>query len=309
MPPWKKVTNSLIWLGLLLPFALYGLQISQRPSRSAIAPKPLFQGITYSRQIKQQPRPQTVHIVEIDLTAPGLKPLATPSQSGAVAYEGKTVPTETLAQRTSDFVETQGVQLAINGNFFYPFREVTPWNFYPHLGDGVNTIGIAMSDGKLVSPPQENWISLCLMDGQAEIRADGDCRHSLQALAGKMVVLENGAPTEAATQQIAKDGAKPYPFNIVGLDTTGTQLWLVLVDGKQPLYSEGMTMEEVLDLLQELGVETALQLDGGGSTTVAMDTPSGAKVLNVPAHTKIPGRQRPVANNLGFFAEPLENSK
>ncbi|MBX2865728.1 MAG: phosphodiester glycosidase family protein [Leptolyngbyaceae cyanobacterium MAG.088] len=306
MSQWKNVNNSLIWLGLLLPLILYGINVFRRPSRVAIAPKPLFQGITYRRQVKQTPRPHIIHIVEIDLTAPGITPLVTLGYPGAVPGDSyNRIPEETLAQRTSEFVETQGVQLAINGNFFYPFREVTPWNYGPRPGKRVNSVGIIMSEGKLVSKPEEKWPSLCLMERRAEIRADGTCEDSLQAVAGQTVLLENGEQTEAVTQRLAEEGIRPYPFNIVALDATGTQLWLIQTDGKQPFYSEGITLPEATDLLQELGVETALRLDGGGSTTMAISTPDGPKVLNVPAHTKIPGRQRPVANNLGFFAKPL----
>ncbi len=304
---WKKATNSLIWIGLLLPLVLFGVTVFRRPGRDAIASQPLFQGITYSRQAQQQPRPQIVHIFEIDLTAPGVEPLVTPGFPEAVANVYNEIPEETLAERTSEFIESQGVQLAVNGNFFYPFREVTPWNFRPRSGQRVNLVGIAMSDGKLVSKPQKDWPSLCLRTGQAEIQADGTCDNGLHAVAGQMIMVENGVPTEAAMRQIAKEAPKPYPFNIVALDATGTRLWLILSDGKQPLYAEGITLQEAVELLQDLGVETALRLDGGGSTTVAIDSPTGPKVLNVPTHTKIPGRQRPVANNLGFFARPLED--
>lgn len=303
---WKKATNSLIWLGLLLPLALFGVSVFRRPSRDAISSQPLFQGITYSRQVKQQPRPQIVHIFEVDLTAPGVEPLTTPGFPGSVANVYNEIPEETLAERTSEFIESQGVQLAVNGNFFYPFREVTPWNFRPHSGKRVNLVGIAMADGKVVSKPQEDWPSLCLRTGQATIRIEGDCDNGVHAVAGKLLMVENGIPTEKATQKIAEEAPKPYPFNIVALDATGTRLWLILSDGKQPLYAEGITLQEAIELLQELGVETALQLDGGGSTTAAINTPTGPKVLNVPTHTKIPGRQRPVANNLGFFANPIE---
>lgn len=77
-----------------------------------------------------------------------------------------------------------------------------------------------------------------------------------------------------------------------------------LVDGKQRFYSEGMTMAELTQFAQQLGVEAALNLDGGGSTTLAIDTRSGVKVLNAPIHTKVPMRERAVANQLGFYANP-----
>jgi exopolysaccharide biosynthesis protein len=91
----------------------------------------------------------------------------------------------------------------------------------------------------------------------------------------------------------------------VGIDKEGKKLWLIAVDGKQPIYSEGVKMPELANIVMDLGVDTALNLDGGGSTTVVMATNNGAKVLNAPIHTKIPMRERPVANHLGFYAEPF----
>jgi len=67
-------------------------------------------------------------------------------------------------------------------------------------------------------------------------------------------------------------------------------------------YSEGMTIVELAKFVQQLGVDRALNLDGGGSTTLVMGTRLGARVLNAPIHTKVPMRERPVANHLGFYA-------
>lgn len=292
-----------------MPLVLYGAKSLGRPSHQTITRQPLFQGIVYSRQINDQPRPQVIHIVDIDLTTPGLIPFVTPGYEGAIPQRGGAIPQETLAQRTSDMVQTHGLQLAVNANFFYPFREVTPWDYGPRPGQPVNVVGLAMSDGKIVSMAEASRISLCFIDQKATIRPDGDCPHGRQAVAGGLLMLENGQLTKAAQTHILEATGKPYPFTIVALDASGTRLWIVLVDGKQPLYTEGMTLREATDLLQGLGANTALQLDGGGSTTLAMATPTGAKVLNVPIHAKVPGQERPVANHLGFFARPLAVDK
>jgi exopolysaccharide biosynthesis protein len=91
----------------------------------------------------------------------------------------------------------------------------------------------------------------------------------------------------------------------VAIDQAGQKLWLIVVDGKQPLYSEGVTKKELANIAIELGADTALNFDGGGSTTLVVATNTGSKVLNAPIHTKIPMRERPVANHLGFYVESL----
>jgi hypothetical protein len=47
-----------------------------------------------------------------------------------------------------------------------------------------------------------------------------------------------------------------------------------------------------------------MNLDGGGSSTLAVEGANGRpEVLNSPIHQRIPGRERPVGNHLGIFAE------
>ncbi|MBD0345797.1 MAG: phosphodiester glycosidase family protein, partial [Coleofasciculus sp. Co-bin14] len=100
---------------------------------------------------------------------------------------------------------------------------------------------------------------------------------------------------------------KPYPRVAVAIDQKGQKLWLIAVDGKQPLYSEGATIPELTKIIMELGADTALNLDGGGSTTLVTQTPQGATLLNAPTHTKFPMRERPVANHIGFYALPKKS--
>jgi hypothetical protein len=57
------------------------------------------------------------------------------------------------------------------------------------------------------------------------------------------------------------------------------------------------------DIILAYGGYTALNLDGGGSTTLVMEGASGEPVLlNSPIDNRIPGRERPVGSHLGVFA-------
>ncbi len=68
--------------------------------------------------------------------------------------------------------------------------------------------------------------------------------------------------------------------------------WVVVVDGRQPDYSVGMTLPELAALFEALGVEEAINLDGGGSSVMVVD---GAKVSR-PSDA---AGERPVVNALG----------
>ncbi len=66
-----------------------------------------------------------------------------------------------------------------------------------------------------------------------------------------------------------KSFAKPHPRTAAGITKEGS-LILMAVDGRQP-GSRGVTLEELASLMHDLGVVEALNLDGGGSTTLVVN--------------------------------------
>jgi exopolysaccharide biosynthesis protein len=93
------------------------------------------------------------------------------------------------------------------------------------------------------------------------------------------------------------------PRTAIGLDGSGARLILIVVDGRQPFYSDGCTVQELAELMLLYGGDNAINLDGGGSSTMVIDWPGeGVKVVNSPIDLYFPGRERPVANHFGVFA-------
>ncbi|MEM6754433.1 MAG: phosphodiester glycosidase family protein [Cyanobacteria bacterium P01_C01_bin.38] len=278
---------------LLLPLIFYGWQCFSRPSQTNLEEK-LFKGIVYKRKFGLTARPAIAHIISIDLSAPGVKVLVTPPQS--------ITENNTRAQTTSQFLQKFKLQLAVNANYFYPFRENTPWDYYPHTGDITYAVGQAISNGKRYSKADAKWGVLCISpNNRAQILNNGDCpKNTLQGVAGKDVFIENGKAVK-----LESEADKPYPRVAVAINKQGNILWLIAIDGKQPLYSEGATIGELTRIVQDLGAYKALNLDGGGSTTLVMTKNNKPKLLNAPIHTKLPMRERPVANQLGFYADSL----
>ena len=68
------------------------------------------------------------------------------------------------------------------------------------------------------------------------------------------------------------------PRTIAGITSDG-DLILVTVDGRQPGVSEGATLSEEAALMESLGAVDAMNLDGGGSTAIAVD----GQLVNVPS--------------------------
>jgi hypothetical protein len=288
-PPmvWIKVLLILI---LGLPIGLQSWSYFQRPAAQPLRLN-LAPGVTYERMILTQPRPNVVHVARIDLTQPQLQLLVTP---GEIAADGK----ELNALTTSQFLTRYQQDLAINASFFYLFQENAPWDYYPMVGDRVNAVGYTAANGKVyaIGDPVSPWGVVCFdRQNQVQILAQSDCPvGAQQGLSGDQLIMQADRPATVT----GKD--KPYPRTIVGTDATGKQLWLVVIDGKQPWYSEGMTIAETRPLLQKMGITTALNLDGGGSVTMVRSTPTGPQALNAPIQNKIPMNQRPVANHLGL---------
>ena len=79
-----------------------------------------------------------------------------------------------------------------------------------------------------------------------------------------------------------------HPRTAVGM-TADKQLLLVTVDGRQWI-SRGMTLQELAELMKSLGAVTAINLDGGGSTTMSIK----GLVVNSPSD----GIERSVADAL-----------
>ena len=114
-----------------------------------------------------------------------------------------------------------------------------------------------------------------------------------EAVGGGPRILRNGIiSVEHRAERFADSFAtRRHPRTGIGL--RDGELIMVTVDGRQPGYSEGMTLHELAQLFLDLGCQEAMNLDGGGSTTMVVRD----KVVNSPSD----GAPRRVANALALF--------
>ncbi|PRY35788.1 phosphodiester glycosidase family protein [Umezawaea tangerina] len=112
------------------------------------------------------------------------------------------------------------------------------------------------------------------------------------ALGGNQRLVENGVV-------VAPDDPL-HPRTAVGFDATGKRMFLLTVDGRQAPYLLGLTLKDVAAILKEMGAYNALNLDGGGSSTLVARRPGGESVEleNTPSD----GAERPVPNGLALYA-------
>jgi exopolysaccharide biosynthesis protein len=278
-----------------------------------------FVGVEHISRTEASPRPLRIHVVRIDLTAPGIRFKLTP-QSGTRG---------TVRQTTLDFLEREGAQIAINGHFFLPF---------PSADTEAWLVGFAASDGVVYSGCEAPDQSYAIVTAAPAINinanrasvvhcdpASEDGKRILEpaiigtALAGSAQIVTHGVKTipEYAGPRNPGGLLKPGgPGNYsaekswygqfaartaIGLSQDGRTLVLFTVDGRGA--GGGMSVDEVADMLmRDFGVYDALNLDGGGSTTLAMTDAAGkASVVNRPSED---AQGRAVGSNLAVFANP-----
>jgi hypothetical protein len=114
-------------------------------------------------------------------------------------------------------------------------------------------------------------------------------------IGGGPVLVRAGKPAGASDPGAYDQGfsMKRHPRTAAGIRADG-DLVLVTVDGRQPLTSVGMTIAELEALMIEFGSVEAINLDGGGSTTLVIK----AKVVNSPSDAS---GERPVSDALLVF--------
>ena len=105
-----------------------------------------------------------------------------------------------------------------------------------------------------------------------------------EAMASGPVLIDEGEPRiyREGIPKWKKFYAKRHPRSVVGIDTEG-YVWLLVIDGRFKGDAEGMSVQELIELSQMLGLRDALNLDGGGSSTLW--TKEGG-VLNHPYDNK-----------------------
>ncbi len=120
--------------------------------------------------------------------------------------------------------------------------------------------------------------------------------------AGKIAVAVGGNEVlvrDGVVQPV--DTVAMHPRTAVGFSADGNRMWLATVDGRQA-DSRGMTELELARHMKSLGADDAINLDGGGSSTLlARDEGEAApSVRNSPSD----GGERLVPNGIGVATVP-----
>jgi uncharacterized protein YigE (DUF2233 family) len=289
-----KLTRLIMSVFIVMSLCLGSYLLYDRGRPAPIPTKQkLYEGVTYRRVVRILPRPMIAHVLEIDTKVKRIEFLVTPPDS-----EGET---PLKARTTSQFLEEFGLQIAINGDKFYPWWSYSPVDYYPHVGDPVAPVGFTASQGKVywIGDIEEAGIEPTLyINRRNALSFNNQPNRVHNAISGdRMLVLKGEMVPDL------NDGGLE-PRTAIGLNRNGRFLYLVVVDGRQPFYSAGATFRDLAELLIDQGAYAAMSLDGGGSSTMVVEGEDGQPmILNSPIDNYIPGRERPVGNHLGIYVK------
>lgn len=215
--------------------------------------------------------PTEIHALVIDLTVPGVHIRCTP-----------------LSERwkaTSDYAREAGLAAAINGGFWRLFDQQAQGlaagagSVWGSDDDEYGFFAVTAAGRAWISPPAE------VVQPAREQATD--------AVSGRPLLVDNGHASDELHRFPNADTREPR--SAVGVSRDGRKVILLTVDGRRG-GSRGATLTEVAALMLELGAYRAINVDGGGSTTMYIATEGG--VVNHPTR----GWDREVINHIGVVA-------
>ena len=299
------------FLLILAVGALWADSITERP----------FAGITHITRTGTSPRNVTMHIVQVDLNSPRIQFKVT-APGGAL---------ESVRQTTLGFLDQERAQVAVNLHFFLPF---------PSSDLNANLIGLTASNGNVYSGFEAPLQSYAIVANAPAINIDANNNASIvhadtnftdgkhvaedvalyNAFSGSAQIVTGGVSTVPEYKDemhpeglLTPGGAASYSnsfswYNLfnsrtaIGLSEDNRTLTIFTVDNAGG--SRGMSLGEVADvLIADYGVFNALNMDGGGSVTLAIQDAAAAAVRIANVSSDNPNG-RAVASSLAIFVTP-----
>jgi len=241
------------------------------------------------------------YVLRMDLNDPDLRFLPSPRLENYIPNSR-----EAAGMTVSRYVKVQGVQAAINAGFF------RPGEYYLPEGTPMAINGLQISRGELVSPATFDKAACLVMDeaNRAQIIATNwpaaPTNGIWTAVAGDYPILIAGE--NIGRRYLGRGGIHDVnPRTAIGLSEDRRHLYWIVIDGRQPGYSDGAWDYETAGWLKLLGAHDGINMDGGGSSTMSIEDITGnPRRLNQSSAVADSGKERTVGSHLGVFARPLE---
>lgn len=216
-------------------------------------------------------KPMRLFIMEVDLAQSRIK-LKAGTPNNATQYAKQTVSEMAVKHDAPN----NRVLAAVNGDFFLASSEPQ---------------SLLYKNGTAVKP----YSALCALCTGLAIDNQGnplivskdrtmDATTIREAVGGYHWLIRDG-------ERVAQGDPSIEPRTAVGV-TSDKKVYFVVVDGRLATYSNGMSFGQLSNVYYALGVKDAINLDGGGSSTLVVKEGAGWQIKNRPSD----GSPRAVAN-------------
>jgi exopolysaccharide biosynthesis protein len=226
--------------------------------------------------------PWTINVLDVDLDRCNLAEAV----KGADSANGRFLTTALLAE----LARHEHVVGGVNGDFF-ALKTGAPTN-------------LLVVNGRMLTPPNGKPVLAFDSAGVPHIETftlGADDRLTpffpLNAVGGRPALVRDGAVTGDVDTEGNAGFRERNPRTAAGIARRGRRLVLVAVDGRE-YQNAGMTLRELADLMLALGARDAINLDGGGSTTMVYADPDSAGRLRIANHPSDREGERTVGDAL-----------
>jgi hypothetical protein len=237
----------------------------------------------WRRVIRSPAGPWTINVLYVDLDRCN----AAEAVKGTDSAAGRFKVTEMLAALRT----REPVVAGVNGDFF-TLRSGAPTN-------------LLIVNGRMLTPPNKQPVLAFDSTGMPHIEtftlADGRLApfYPKNAVGGRPRLVRDSAIVGEVDTEGQASFRERNPRTAAGIARNGKRLILVAVDGRE-YENAGMTLREMAQTMLGLGARDAINLDGGGSTTLVYADPDSAGRLRIANHPSDPGGERTVGDALAI---------
>ncbi|HEY4303093.1 MAG TPA: phosphodiester glycosidase family protein [Gemmatimonadaceae bacterium] len=161
-------------------------------------------------------------------------------------------------------------------------------------------VGLLVVDGHALTPPGNEPALVVDSSGRAHIAVAPAELRARNAVAGHPLLIRDSVIAGDVDTNGDTGFRGRNPRTAVGIARDGRRVLFAVIDGRQKPYSDGSSLRETAAILLALGARDALNLDGGGSSTmvVSVPGPNGSTFSRIANRPSDAVGERPVGDAL-----------
>ncbi len=206
---------------------------------------------------------------------------------------GPTILTTDWNKMSPGYTNKDILEIVVVNNTVTDIRKNQPSTTIPEKGFVIASSNATTMNQMVNSFKQGQYVSL-------NIELDYSAENVEWAFGGLNYLVKNGELNDVSSQVLGKN-----PRTAIGFNKDNSEMIMVTIDGRNKDYV-GVKQTELSQIMIELGAYNAVNMDGGGSTTMGVDflKNSTITVVNIPSD----GKERKIASGVGVFNTSPEST-